>query len=79
MVLVVGGGREAFEVELLGFESVGWGGGFDFGDKVGDFWGVHFVFSNNVIHGVPTCSQLTLILYANRYNQVLFVLTNFNV
>jgi hypothetical protein len=37
MVLAGGSSREALEVELLGFEGVGWGGGFDFGDEVGDF------------------------------------------
>lgn len=33
---MVGGGGEAFEVEVLGFEGMGWGGGFDFDERKND-------------------------------------------
>jgi len=42
MTFLGGSGGEAFEVEVLGFEGVGWGGGFDSGDEVGDFIFCHF-------------------------------------
>jgi hypothetical protein len=51
MVLAGGSSREALEVELLGFEGVGWGGGFDFGDEVGDFTFVHASPSTTRTHG----------------------------
>jgi hypothetical protein len=33
---------------LLAFEGVGWGGGFDFGDEVGDLESVHVVLPPSV-------------------------------
>lgn len=51
MVLLVGSGGEAFEVEVLGFEGVGWGVGFDFGDEVGDFIFAHVSPSTTRTHG----------------------------
>lgn len=50
MVFLVGSCGEAFEVEVLGFEGMGWGVGFDLGDEVGDFIVVHFAFSTAFSH-----------------------------
>ena len=48
MVFLGGSGGEAFEVEVLGFEGVGWGGGFDFGDELEDLESVHVVSQPSV-------------------------------
>lgn len=41
MVFLGGSGGEAFEVELLCFEGVGWSGGFDLGESFKDLESVH--------------------------------------
>ena len=48
MVLAGGSGGESFKVKVLGFEGVGWGGGFDLGDEVGDLESVHVVLPPSV-------------------------------
>ncbi|MCD4841516.1 MAG: hypothetical protein K8R08_05860 [Methanosarcinales archaeon] len=48
---MVGSSGEALEVKVLGFEGVGWGGGFDFSDEIGDFTLFHASPSTTRTHG----------------------------
>jgi len=43
MVFLGGSGEETLKVKVLGFEGMGWGVGFDFGEEVGDLESVHVV------------------------------------
>jgi len=41
-------GSRAFEVELLGFEGMGWSGGFDYVDEFEDIGSVHAILPSSL-------------------------------